>query len=270
MNSTQTAVSKTAVITGATGGIGYALCIELLNHDPSLQLVAVGRDETKLKQLKAHFPERVKVFVADLADDNHYQGLLNKLQTLEQIDFLIHSAAVIHPLKRLVDVNADEWRLAQTLNVEIPLFLTTSLMPKLSHGRVMFLTSDSELQAVVGAGSYCMSKSSIHMMWQCLKAEHQSVESNKENRYSSINTAFGLIAPGNVDTAMQLAIRSTEEAVLPLAPLLAQAYKQGQLLKPAYVAQFLRWLLYDVDAARYSEKIWNIYAELSHQAWLKE
>ncbi|MEO0369426.1 MAG: SDR family NAD(P)-dependent oxidoreductase [Pseudomonadota bacterium] len=270
MNLTQTASSKTAVITGATGGIGQALCFELLSHDASLSLVAIGRDEAKLKHIQAQFPDRIEIIVCDLSSDHHYQELQLNLQALTQIDFLIHCAAVIHPLKQLADITADEWRLAQKLNVEVPLFLTTSLLPKLRNGRVMFLTSDSELQAVIGAGSYCMSKSTIHMMWQCLKAEYQSVESNKENKYSSINTVFGLIAPGNVDTAMQTAIRQTDKAVLPLAPLLDQAYQQGQLLKPNYVAQFLRWLLYDVDASRYSEKIWNIYPELSHQAWLRK
>ena len=69
---------------------------------------------------------------------------------------------------------------------------------------------------------------------------------------------------------MQEVIRHTDKAILPFAPILAQAYQQGQLLKPSYVAEFLRWLLYDVDAALFSQKIWNIYAELSHQAWLKQ
>jgi NAD(P)-dependent dehydrogenase (short-subunit alcohol dehydrogenase family) len=269
MNLMNMNAAKTAVITGATGGIGRALCVELLMCDGSLKLFVVGRDEETLKQIQAQFPERVEIIVCDLANDKQSDELLDALQSLEQIDFLIHCAAIIHPLKQLAEVGISEWRMAQKVNVEIPLFLTTSLMPKLKHGRVMFLTSDSELQAVVGAGSYCMSKSTIHMLWQCLKAEYQGVEKNKENKYSSTNIAFGLIAPGNVDTKMQTAIRETDESVLPFAPLLAQAYKQGQLLKPDYVAQFLRWLLYDIDANQYSQKVWNIYAELSHQSWLK-
>jgi NAD(P)-dependent dehydrogenase (short-subunit alcohol dehydrogenase family) len=261
---------KTAIITGASGGIGSALSRTLLSYDAGLNLVAIGRNEAKLKQLEEQFPERVQILVCDLASDGNEEQLNEALLTLEQVDFLIHCAAIIHPLKQLADISREEWGIAQRINVEMPLFLTTSLLPKLKGGRVMFLTSDSELQPVVGASSYCMHKSALHMMWQCLKAEYQGIEHNKENKYSSMNVKFGLIAPGNVDTEMQAAIRNTDKAILPFAPLLAQAYQQGQLLKPDYVAQFLRWLLYNIDAEQYGQKVWNIYSELSHQAWLKQ
>jgi NADP-dependent 3-hydroxy acid dehydrogenase YdfG len=234
-----------------------------------LSLIAISRNEDRLKQIQTEYPERVEVVVCDLTLDEEQDRLLQRLGTIKKIDFLIHCAAMIQPLKHLDRITMAEWHLAQKVNIETPLFLTTSVMPKLKDARVMFLTSDSELQPVVGAGSYCIHKSAIHMMWQCLKAEFQGVESNRENKHSSNNTVFGLIAPGNVDTAMQAAIRHTDKTILPLAPLLAQAYQQGQLLKPEYVAQFLRWLLYSLDAHQYSQKIWNIYSELSHQAWIK-
>ena len=260
---------KTAVITGASGGIGYALSIAMLATDDTTNVIAIGRNESTLKQIEAMAPERVTIHVCDLAIDRERQGLISALSDIQQIDFLVHCAAVIHPLKQLADISENEWRFAHQVNVETPLFLTTALLPKMQNGRVMFLTSDSELQPVVGAGTYCVHKNALHMLWQCLKAEYQGVESNIKNKHSSKNIAFGLIAPGNVDTAMQQAIRETTHETLPLAPLLEQAYKQGQLLKPNYVAQFLRWLLCDVDPEQYSQKIWNIYSELSHQKWIK-
>ncbi|TDF36578.1 SDR family NAD(P)-dependent oxidoreductase [Alteromonadaceae bacterium M269] len=261
--------AKVAVVTGASGGIGRALSIELLGKNHDMQVVAIGRNQAKLDEVVNAFPNRVTAIACDLTSTKEREALLTSLKALSQIDFLIHCAAMIHPLKQLSDISEDEWQVAQTLNIDVPLFMTTALLPKMKNGRVMFLTSDSELQPVVGAGPYCINKSALHMMWQCLKAEYQGTQNNIKNRYSSKSIHFGLVAPGNVDTSMQQAIRETDKAILPLAPLLEQAYRQGQLLKPEYVAQFLRWLLCEVDSEQYSQKIWNIYAELSHQNWLK-
>lgn len=249
-------MAKKLFITGASSGIGLSLCKHILRLYPQIDIIANCRSVTPLTLLAQRFPNRVQIIQADITSESGRENVFSALKLCETIDYIVHSAAVITPLSRLTDITTKQWQTTQKTNLEAPLFLTLGMMDKLENSRVMFLTADSELQPVMGAASYCMSKMGLHMAWACLKAE---VPIDK--------AAFALVAPGNVDTPMQAKIRNADPEQLPMAPVLKQFYEQGKLLNADFVAQFLSWLLTEIDAHPYQQKTWNIYAELENPHW---
>lgn len=245
-----------ALITGASSGIGLQLAQHLLKNKTNIQVIAVGRQLAPLQDLKDTFKERLSIIQADISTEAGRDSLLKVIADVSLVNFVIHCAAIVTPLKPLAEISYEQWQLTQQTNLDAPLFLTLKLLDKFSQSRVMFITSDVELQAVVGAGSYCISKMALHMAWACLKAE---IPAHK--------ATFSLVAPGNVDTPMQAQIRQTDPTHLPMAPMLNEYYLQGKLLDPKYVAQFLTWLLLDVKSNDYVGKIWNIYTEIASNRW---
>jgi NAD(P)-dependent dehydrogenase (short-subunit alcohol dehydrogenase family) len=249
-------VQKVALITGASSGIGLHLAQHLLTQHSAMRVIAVGRQMTKLENLARMHAGRMILVNTDISTEVGRAKLLTEIAGIDKIDLVVHSAAIVTPLKQLTEISYADWQGAQQTNLDAPLFLTLKLLDKLSQSRVMFLTSDVELRPVVGAASYCISKMALHMAWACLQAE-----------IPAYKAVFGLVAPGNVDTPMQAQIRQADPNQLPIAPVMKTLYEQGKFLSADYVADFLTWLLLKVEPDQYADKIWDIYEEISADRW---
>jgi|TARA_R110001583_G_scaffold187646_2_gene349087 NAD(P)-dependent dehydrogenase (short-subunit alcohol dehydrogenase family) len=242
---------RVALITGASSGIGLALTNLLLETSDEISVVAVCRDRSNLVDLLLRFSERLNIVEADIATENGRNDLCDLITSVKKIEFLVHCAAIVTPLGPLENTNYIEWKTCQQTNVDAPVFLTLKLLNQLSHSRVLFLTSDTTLQAVYGAASYCVSKMALHMAYACLKTE-----------ISPEKAVFGLVAPGNVDTPMQKRIRMTDPEDLPIAMVMKKAYEENQFLSPQIVASYISRLLLCLPSDEFESKCWNIYEDI--------
>ena len=83
---------KTAIITGATKGIGRAWCIAL--HQVGANIIALGRNKKELLSLKKKLRTRIKIYQCEM---NDYENLRNIVMSQKKIDVLINNAGTNLP-----------------------------------------------------------------------------------------------------------------------------------------------------------------------------
>ncbi len=235
-----------AIITGAGSGIGRALAIELATKH-GLDILAIGRTLDTLLETSQADEGWIKPLQADVSTVQGRKVIIDSLKYIESVRFLVHNAAVLDPVLPLAEISLKDWRKHQQINVEGPLFLTQALLPKLSGGRILHISSGAAHNAYAGWGAYCTSKAALHMLYQVL---------NKELKESGI--AVGSLRPGVVDTPMQNRVRQASEAEFPELVKFQKLKEENKLLDPGHVARFIANVLLNTDRKTFSKKEWDI------------
>ncbi len=240
------------VVTGGGRGIGSALAVVLAARGQSVLIV--GRHEDMLARTAAT-SSLIHYVTADVASPAGRQQLIVHLHAVPVIQGLIHNAGTINPISPITAIDEALWQSCMAINVDAPLFLTQLLMHKLSHGRVLNISSAAAHFPVVGWGAYCVSKAALSMLTRCWQAESGQI-------------AFASVMPGIIDTEMQAQIRAASHMNPDKLEFFKWLKQEDRLLTPATVAAFLCWLLLDIDAAEFVSKEWDIYDTRHHPAWL--
>jgi len=235
-----------AIVTGAGSGIGRALALALADRD--LKVIAVGRRRAALEETAAARAGMIVVEAADVATPEGRAAITSALPAEARLRVLVHNAAVLTPVGPLADVTLDDWRHAEAVNVEGPLFLTQRLLEPLADGgRVLHVSSGAAHSVLAGWGAYCTTKAALHMLYRMLRLE-----------LMSRGIAIGSFRPGVVDTPMQAEIRGLSEQAFPDVGQFVALKEQGELRSPEEVAAFACWLLLDTDAEAYSHEEWEV------------
>ena len=239
--------TKWAVVTGAGSGIGRALTITLANAH-GFKILAVGRREEKLKETQRHNPRQIVILTADVSKEEGRQKIGQKVAKIGSIDFLIHNAAQLQPVKSLKSVGLDEWRQHFAVNVEGPLFLTQKLLPFLKQGsRILHIGSGAAHHAYAGWGAYCTSKAALYMLYQVWKKE-----------LAGEGILVGSLRPGVVNTPMQDQVRQADKKEFPALDRFVQLKEEGKLIAPEITARFICHVLLDTNAEQFTEQEWDI------------
>lgn len=135
-----------AMVTGASRGIGRALCIELARYNFSVILVA--RDEAKLKDLAVILEDcygvKTKIFVSDFSKSDAAEELIQKISKKELfVDILIHNAG-IGDTKELVHMDSSKIQDIITVNTITGSKLCQMLglqMKERRRGRIVLISS---------------------------------------------------------------------------------------------------------------------------------
>jgi NADP-dependent 3-hydroxy acid dehydrogenase YdfG len=173
----------TAMITGATGGLGSAL-VEVLA--PTHTLFLAGRPSSRLDDVATRFG--ATTWPVDLADTDEIPVIV---EPIDELDVLIHNAGVAFP-GRVAESAVDEWRKSMEVNVIGAVALTLALLPALraARGHVVFINSGAGINASPGLASYTASKFALRGFADSLRNDETSL------RVTSIH-------PGRIATAMQ-------------------------------------------------------------------
>jgi len=239
--------NKWALVTGAGSGIGQAISVELADKH-QVKVLAVGRTLSKLQQTKAYNPQKIEILSADVASEEGRQAISTFVKKIERLDYLIHNAAQLQPVKPLREVGLSEWRQHFAVNVEGPLFLTQKLLPYLAEqARILHISSGAAHHAYAGWGAYCTSKAALHMLYQVW---------NKE--LNARNIFVGSVRPGVVNTPMQDQVREARKEDFPALDRFIQLKQEGKLFDPPLVAQFIAKLLLQTSNEQFIEKEWDI------------
>lgn len=119
---------RIAILTGATGGLGYAFMKELIKESVD-EIWAIGRTTSKIQDLEKEFGEVVLPLSLDLTkseDLNKFNETLNEQKP--QIMFLINNAGIAQ-MKQSKDLQIEEIENTVNLNCKAPVILTNFVFP---------------------------------------------------------------------------------------------------------------------------------------------
>jgi NADP-dependent 3-hydroxy acid dehydrogenase YdfG len=162
---------QTAVISGASSGIGRAIARELAARGALVCLL--GRRREALEEIAESAGAKALVFPLDLSEPQQIAAFAADLGRQNRTpDILIHSAGVIAiGATEGASFGQFEWQLR--INLSAPYLLTQSLLPMLKsrRGQVVFINSNAGLNAVRGSGQYSATKHALKAIAESLRQE---------------------------------------------------------------------------------------------------
>ncbi len=183
---------KTALVTGATGGIGGEIAKAL--HDAGATLGISGRNEDKLKALASELGDRVHVLPADLSTAEGADALVKSaVEAMEKVDILVNNAGLTRD-NLSMRMKDEDWQEVIDVNMTATFRLARAVqrgMMKARHGRIVNIGSVVGATGNPGQANYCASKAGMIGWSKAMAAE-----------VASRGITVNCIAPGFIATAM--------------------------------------------------------------------
>lgn len=238
----------TALVTGASSGIGLAMVDQLLRNRHVARVLAVSRSATSspsLQALREREGDRLQRVAADLADDAGLRAVGDALRGTEALHLVVHAAGALHgedfaPEKALTQVRRASLERVFAINAFAPLLLAQALMPLLCRGRPAVFASLSARVGSIGDNrsggwyAYRASKAAQNQLMRTFAIEWR--RRNPQGRCLVLH-------PGTVDTPLSAPF----QAGVPADRLFEPSRAAAQLLDvvaratPADTGRFLGW-----------------------------
>jgi len=167
---------KTALITGGSSGLGFALAQSFLER--GARVILLARCAKKLAETKSLLERKFtsgSVITVD-ADVGDYEALCMRLEPIleeqKQLDMVINNAGIIQPFMR-VNLSVDDFRQVMDVNLFGCLNITKLTLPylKRSQGRIINIASMAGLVGSFGFSAYCSSKYALIGLTEVLRTE---------------------------------------------------------------------------------------------------
>lgn len=193
---------KTALVTGATGGIGGAIAKAL--HAQGAIVGISGRNEAKLKELAAELGDRVHVLPADLGDVAQVEALVKTAtEAMGSINILVNNAGLTKDNLSL-RMKPEEWDEVIRVNLTATFLLAQACqrgMMKARWGRIINISSVVGTTGNPGQCNYVASKAGLVGWTKAMAAE-----------IASRNVTVNCIAPGFIATPMTDVLTDDQKA----------------------------------------------------------
>ena len=225
---------QTALVTGASRGIGKAIAISLakegaeviINYSSSLEAA------NKVVSEISSFGGSSYPLQADISNENSVNELIKKvLEKNNKIDVLVNNAGITKD-GLLMRMKTDDWQKVLDLNLSGVFYCTRAVsrqMLKQKKGRIINITSVVGLMGNPGQANYSAAKAGVVGLTQSAAKE-----------FASRGITVNAVAPGFISTDMTKDLNS--EAILSAIPL-------GRFGNPEDVAGAVRFLAADLSAA---------------------
>jgi 3-oxoacyl-[acyl-carrier protein] reductase len=200
---------KTALVTGATGGLGGAIARGL--HGQGAVVAISGTRREALDQLAGELKERVHVLPADLADKDAAEALVPKAEeAMGQLDILVANAGITRD-NLFVQLRDEDWEQVININLTATFRLAraaTRGMMRRRFGRIIGITSVVGVTGNPGQTNYTAAKAGIVGMIKSLAQE-----------YAKRAVTANCVAPGFIATPMTDKLNDKQrEAILTMVP----------------------------------------------------
>lgn len=232
---------QTALVTGASGGIGGAITRAL--HRSGAEVMLAGTRRDALDALAGELGARVHVGVADLADPATPDRLIEAADAaMGRVDILVNNAGITRDALAL-RLSEEDWRAVLEINLTAAFRLTRAVlrgMIRRRHGRVIGIASVVALSGNAGQANYAAAKAAMIGMSKSIAAE-------VAGRGITVNC----IAPGLIDTPM------TDKLTTEQRTRLLRSIPAGRLGVPEDVAAAVVYLA-SAEAAYVTGETLNI------------
>lgn len=186
-------MKKTALITGATSGIGEATAYEFAKQ--GINLVLCGRRLERLNTIQKALSRLTDVHVLNF-DVRDKESVINAISTLPKnfktIDILINNAGNAHGLDPIQNGNTDDWDAMMDINVKGLLYVSKAVIPQMTErqsGQIINIGSSAGKEVYPKGNVYCASKHAVLAITEGMRID-----------LNPFGIKVGSINPGMVET----------------------------------------------------------------------
>ncbi|QBN19425.1 SDR family NAD(P)-dependent oxidoreductase [Flavobacterium nackdongense] len=186
-------MKKTALVTGATSGIGRATARILAQNN--YKIILCGRRKDRLNELENELSEFTEIHTLcfDVRDKKAVFDSINSLPTdFSTIDVLINNAGNAHGLEPIQDGNIDDWDAMIDINVKGLLYVSKAIIPKMieqKSGHIINIGSTAGKEVYANGNVYCASKFAVDALNKAMRID-----------LNPYGIRVGAIHPGMVET----------------------------------------------------------------------
>ncbi len=226
--------NKIAIITGATGGIGFQVAKRLGKDGYTVVLNGID-DEAGEERIKELASEGItaEYYGFDVTDENQVTENINKIgNKYGKIDVLVNNAGGLGGRSRFEEMTTEFYRFVMALNLDSVFFASRAAIPFLKKGdnpSIINYTSNAGWNAGgPGAGIYGTSKAGVHAITRALAKD-----------LAEYNIRVNAVSPGTIDTPFHAQIKSTKPEVFASWKNNIMLGRLGQPEEVANVVSFL-------------------------------
>lgn len=193
---------KTALVTGASGGIGGAIAKSL--HAQGATVILNGRNEEALNKLASDIGDNCHVVIGALDTAEAADAVIKEAEAKTgQIDILVNNAGLTKD-NLFMRMKDEDWQVVQDVNLTAPFRLIRSVikgMMKRKSGRIINITSVVGVTGNPGQANYCASKAGMIGMTKSMAQE-----------VAARGITMNCVAPGFIATAMTDALTHDQKS----------------------------------------------------------
>ncbi|WP_308993645.1 SDR family NAD(P)-dependent oxidoreductase [Mariniflexile litorale] len=186
-------MTKTALITGATSGIGHATAYEFAKH--GINLILCGRRLERLHTIQEALSKLTNVHILnfDVRDKAETFKAIESLPVnFKHIDILINNAGNAHGLDPINEGSIDDWEAMIDINVKGLLYVSKAIIPQMTErqsGHIINIGSSAGKQVYPKGNVYCGSKHAVLAITEGMRID-----------LNPFGIKVGAISPGLVET----------------------------------------------------------------------
>lgn len=177
---------KTAIVTGASKGVGYAT-VKLLSEN-GYRVIAVSRDLTKVSELISN---NVEAYKLDITNESEIKEFFNKYKDIT-LDLLVNNAGGGSGPTFIINETMENFRKAYDINVSGPMYLSQLFVPSMKKSEsatIIFITSLCGKVPFRGGGNYSNAKRGEMALVDTMRME-----------FPEYGIKITEICPGTIDT----------------------------------------------------------------------
>lgn len=230
---------KTAVVTGAGGGIGRAICLAFARAGAQVACLDIAADAAAATRDEvAKIGPRAIALACDVSDETSVAGAAKTvLDTFGTIGVLVSGAAGHDPSGTVLDLTLEQWNRVFAVNVAGAFLLSRAILPSIiaaGGGSVIIIASQHGSVGAPGRAVYCASKGALIQLAKTMAADH-----------AAQNVRVNTLSPGATETVRMVRRFGDMEAARRAA---APKHLLGRLGQPEEIAHAAVFLASDASS----------------------